>query len=800
MDSLPPQLMNEFPWQSPQMQPSSQAEHPLFPGPGQHHPHSEASSSEKMMLNASIGGPYEAIKSEHPDEAFSALMSAPSFHSPVAPDAGEARHAIGYGHAELAIDTSPSMMHANMGDGHSHGFLGFGPAGDQFANGDSAPSTAHPAAAPDEYSYTPEPSDSQSRKRHRLRPEQTRKLLDVFARTNKPDSDLRKSLGRELGMTPRTVQIWFQNRRAKMKRESNSAGPSKPLGRYGPNGRNRLTFNNTYLNRRPPGRVVSDNLEHMRNANAFTPFPQEGFYGLPLQNPSQISVPLDISMQFPFSGPGPHGLEHGAMGIPVGQHGNGEHGMHSHPDHGMGQALNSVLPMGTHGNGMFPDVGHVHAGEPLGLANGHPMPLPDGVPSTMLHPHNPQDGADGRSGRMRSFTTDSHTLTHIGHIAQNAEFGLGAPGDQGLVPAFPPQQFVHDGQQPPPGHLPGPSLPAMPSAVSSDIPSAEMLYETRRRHLRDLIIINQTHAAREMQAEGAAPTTSAAAGATGAQTAADSSLLLSELSQPPELSAGILLSAAPMGNSNPVSACAPELPLSNSTASPERRAKALSAHGSMADISHSAATDQSVVVSADGGAKTGDLPERTSRQSSMLGDQPADDFSAQLFGQQPLTQSEPVTATGDGASQFQILHDILMQYNNMEFAGGCSDSGLSSKATDESLFMSLAQTTPGMAADHRQKGAGVSQPTQGAGLDAGTDSLNDLSHELFGSAASSRSGKSGSIDANLPASAFMVAASAAEKTPSQPKPDSNVISVASGGSTEPREVMIEQMNFSTMPF
>jgi hypothetical protein len=42
-------------------------------------------------------------------------------------------------------------------------------------------------------------------------------LEDAYSRTTKPDGPLRVSLAERLDMTPRGVQVWFQNRRAKDK-------------------------------------------------------------------------------------------------------------------------------------------------------------------------------------------------------------------------------------------------------------------------------------------------------------------------------------------------------------------------------------------------------------------------------------------------------------------------------------------------------------------------------------------------------------------------------------------------------
>lgn len=56
--------------------------------------------------------------------------------------------------------------------------------------------------------------------KHRKRT--SKKQLEVLEKTFetciRPDAKLRKKLGDQLGMTPRAVQIWFQNRRAKVKK------------------------------------------------------------------------------------------------------------------------------------------------------------------------------------------------------------------------------------------------------------------------------------------------------------------------------------------------------------------------------------------------------------------------------------------------------------------------------------------------------------------------------------------------------------------------------------------------------
>lgn len=59
--------------------------------------------------------------------------------------------------------------------------------------------------------------------KHRKRTSKSQlKILEKTFETNKkPDSALRNQLSEQLGMTPRSVQVWFQNRRAKQKKAKN---------------------------------------------------------------------------------------------------------------------------------------------------------------------------------------------------------------------------------------------------------------------------------------------------------------------------------------------------------------------------------------------------------------------------------------------------------------------------------------------------------------------------------------------------------------------------------------------------
>ncbi|KAI8982627.1 hypothetical protein BDB01DRAFT_793462 [Pilobolus umbonatus] len=76
------------------------------------------------------------------------------------------------------------------------------------------------------YSRKPYPSNG-TRKRTHLKPSQVAVLQESFVTNTLPDASMRSYLANELGVSERTIQIWFQNRRAKVRKlEVSSPGQS----------------------------------------------------------------------------------------------------------------------------------------------------------------------------------------------------------------------------------------------------------------------------------------------------------------------------------------------------------------------------------------------------------------------------------------------------------------------------------------------------------------------------------------------------------------------------------------------
>jgi hypothetical protein len=63
-------------------------------------------------------------------------------------------------------------------------------------------------------------------KRKRASPNQLIVLNRIFSQTYFPSTEIRIELGKQLGMSPRTVQIWFQNKRQALRSRGRQASES----------------------------------------------------------------------------------------------------------------------------------------------------------------------------------------------------------------------------------------------------------------------------------------------------------------------------------------------------------------------------------------------------------------------------------------------------------------------------------------------------------------------------------------------------------------------------------------------
>ncbi|RKP34842.1 Homeodomain-like protein, partial [Dimargaris cristalligena] len=71
-------------------------------------------------------------------------------------------------------------------------------------------------------------------KRKRATPEQVHVLNQVFEQTYFPSTEVRRQLALQLSMTPRTVQIWFQNKRQALRTRNKTQGHFHPHHRNPP--------------------------------------------------------------------------------------------------------------------------------------------------------------------------------------------------------------------------------------------------------------------------------------------------------------------------------------------------------------------------------------------------------------------------------------------------------------------------------------------------------------------------------------------------------------------------------------
>ncbi|KAJ2787856.1 hypothetical protein GGI15_000364 [Coemansia interrupta] len=510
--------------------------------------------------------------------------------------------------------------------------------------------------------------DANNKRRHRLRPDQTRRLMEVFQKTAKPDSDARKILGKQLGMTPRTVQIWFQNRRAKIKRESNAANALRMPGLYSAgnlSNRGRMTYNRTPLSRRINGRVASEGFEHLRNSGGFDPYmTQDPTRGLPLQSPSQVSIPMDVPMhiamqsmrgEHPASILGHSFFGHGAMGVPT--HGSTPSSLCSRNANGsspgMGHMMGSVAPIDMRGHMGIHAGDHAIAANPQNsVADSRPV-AQNGAGTLPMQLNHPQGGPDIWSSRTDGFSANDGM--------SNGNTSLASKQALSLIDSQYQQHQIHSSNL-------SPLSPA-------DVPSAEALLESRRRHLQDLMIINRTHAARSLRTSSLPGSHFGAAG--NSPEAGDLScepLLFSELS-------------------HPGAQCA--RPLVTSSASPSGDIPRSSSGAYAASVSNLPAPQ---LYSSDGSVQMlqGFIANNGSADSAVHGAKRTDSNAPTGAS---LKQAENSTAESANDTQYQILKDLLLQYDTLESKIGSINTEQSNVFNFDPSYLSdaLLSTTESVA-------------------------------------------------------------------------------------------------------
>ncbi|KAF3939735.1 hypothetical protein ABW19_dt0208241 [Dactylella cylindrospora] len=147
--------------------------------------------------------------------------------------------------------------------------------------------------------------DKRKMKRFRLTHNQTRYLMSEFARQAHPDAAHRERLSREIpGLSPRQVQVWFQNRRAKLKRMSSDDRDRMMRSRALPDEFPLLQTLHSYGSSKLPENQSSPVEQYTSKPADLKPL---GYHGLPRHMASEASAmgtPQNSSYApLPFSSP-----------------------------------------------------------------------------------------------------------------------------------------------------------------------------------------------------------------------------------------------------------------------------------------------------------------------------------------------------------------------------------------------------------------------------------------------------------------------------------------------------------------
>ncbi|KAJ2653467.1 Short stature homeobox protein 2 [Coemansia sp. RSA 1250] len=142
-------------------------------------------------------------------------------------------------------------------------------------------------------SLSPQPSIPIKGKRKRASPQQLEVLNRVFASTSFPSTEMRNRLARELGMTPRTVQIWFQNKRqASRQRDGHHSRNTKSMA----SSAHINSFGRQYSKSQSPSN--SDSIASRQSPSPSPVAPagsRDGSSGSPQQQQQQLMVLVDAA-------------------------------------------------------------------------------------------------------------------------------------------------------------------------------------------------------------------------------------------------------------------------------------------------------------------------------------------------------------------------------------------------------------------------------------------------------------------------------------------------------------------------
>jgi hypothetical protein len=161
---------------------------------------------------------------------------------------------------------------------------------------------------PSFFSYRP----NEVKHRKRTTRQQLKVLEETFRTTQKPDGNVRKALAAQLDMTPRNVQVWFQNRRAK----------DKTLAKRAQKSGDDVQGMNASLDAASPG-VLLHETEHVTETFETFASPNNGHYSVDqsfqysgsihsgstspiegsfpkLEVPTPVRAPQDIAQPQPF--------------------------------------------------------------------------------------------------------------------------------------------------------------------------------------------------------------------------------------------------------------------------------------------------------------------------------------------------------------------------------------------------------------------------------------------------------------------------------------------------------------------